>query len=269
MKLNLSVLLTVAALSVPTLAQASQIDALPQIFTGTGYAASYSGPGGAVQPSNQWLGAVVDGGNYAFDMFGFYNSGVGSLSQTRQVDLLSGNTFRFFDTFTNNSSAPITTTLNFFGNLGSDGSELVSRNSGGLAVSCTDGGGGSCADQPVLALVSGNNGLGTATITPDRYTASFKVQLAAGQSLSLLNFAFLASDTAGPTDADVILATDTGLSLLAAPRLDGLTEAQISRIANYTISSAVPEPSSWIMMIVGFGAMGLMLRRRNAAYRFA
>jgi hypothetical protein len=269
MKLLVSISLVLAALSAPTFAQAAQFEAQPQIFNGTGYGASYAGPGGAVQPSNQWLGAVVNGGNGAFDMFGFYNSGVSGLTQTRKVDLLQGNTFRFFDTFTNNSGGTISSRLNFFGNLGSDGWELVSHNTGGLVVSCTDSGSGSCVDQPVLALVSGNNGLGVGGITPDRYNVGFNVNLAAGQSLSLLNFAFLASGTTGPTDADVTLATNTGLSLLSAPRLEGLTQGQIASIANYTIASPVPEPATWVMMIVGFGTLGVFLRRRNTAYRLA
>lgn len=270
MKLLVSMSLALAVLAAPTLAQASQIQAQPGIFNGTGYGASYSGPGGAVQPSNQPLGAVVNGGNGAFDMFGYYNSGVGSLTDTRKVDLLSGNTFRFFDTFTNNTNSTITTTLNFFGNLGSDGWELVSHNQGGLMVSCTDGGAGSCADQPVLALVSGNNGLGKASITPDRYNVSFDVTLAAGQSLSLLNFASLSSDENGPTDEDVLLAKSVGQSLLSTPRLDGLTGDQIRSIANYNFTSAVPEPATWIMMMVGFGALGAGLRhRRNGAYQAA
>lgn len=265
MKLIVSISLALAVVTAPTLVQASQIQAQSDIFNGAGYGASYAGPGGAVQPSNQPLGAVVNGGNGAFDMFGYYNSGVGALTETRKVDLLSGNTFRFFDTFTNTTNSTITTTLNFFGNLGSDGWELVKVAQGGLMVSCTDGGGGSCADQPVLALASGNNGLGKASITPDRYNVSFEIKLDPGQSLSLLNFAFLASDENGPTDDDVALASSVGKSLLSAPRLDGLTEDQIKSIANYNFTAAVPEPATWIMMVVGFGALGAALRRRKQA----
>lgn len=263
MKRSISISLALVALAFPTLAQASQITAQPGIFNGTGYGASYSGPGGSVQPSNQPLGAVVNGGNGAFDMFGFYNSGTSGLADTRQVDLLSGNTFRFFDTFTNNTHATITTTLNFFGNLGSDGWELVSHNSGGLIVSCTDGGAGSCASQPVLALVSGNNGLGKAAVTPDRYNVRFDVKLDPGKSLSLLNFAFLASDVSGPTDADVDLATAVGESLLSKPRLDGLSKDQIGQIANYSFTAAVPEPATWVMMILGFGVVCASARARG------
>lgn len=41
---------------------------------------------------------------------------------------------------------------------------------------------------------------------------------------------------------------------------------------NYTpkqLLGAVPEPSTWVMMILGFGAVGYSMRRRRAALRFA
>lgn len=253
-----------AALVIPAVAQAGQFQATGGIFNGTDYGNSYAGTGGFTQPANQALGQVVDGGNLAFDAFGFYNSGVGSLNQARQVDLLSGNVYRFFDTFTNTGTTTVTTTLNFFGNLGSDGDELVSHNGAGLIVSCTDDGASQCTDQPVLALVSGNNGLGQAAITPDRYNVRYTVSLAPGQSLSLLNFAFLASDVNGPTAADQALALSTGLGLLDAPRLDGLSQQQIASIANFAISP-VPEPASWLLALGGLACLSQNLRRSRRA----
>ncbi|MCX2864248.1 PEP-CTERM sorting domain-containing protein [Paucibacter sp. PLA-PC-4] len=239
---------------------AEQFEASAHVFNGNGYGQSYLGAGGTTPLYNQALGQVVDGGNGAFDAFGFYNSGVGALSQTRQVELLSGNVFRFFDTFTNHGASSITTTLNFFGNLGSDGDELVSAAEPGLLVSCEDDGSGSCGSDPVLALVSGNNGLGQATITPDRYNVSFSVTVKPGESLSLLNFAFLASDVNGPTVSDLWLAQSTGAALLSAPRLDGLSTEQVASIANFT--TPVPEPTTWAMLAMGLGL--LALRRSRA-----
>lgn len=251
----------IAAFALSTAVHAEQFQATPGVFDGAGYGSTYAGAGATTPLYNQPLGAVFDGGHAAFDAFGFYNSGVGSLTQQRQVDLLSGNVYRFFDTFTNNTGATITTTLNFFGNLGSDGDELVSYNGGGLIVSCEDDWSGACGGgDPVLALVSGNNGLGQASITPDRYNVSFSITLQAGQSLSLLNFAFLASDANGPTTADVLLAKNTGLSLLTRPRLDGLSAQQIAVIANFDISP-VPEASSWAMLLAGLGVVGVLRAR--------
>ncbi|MEG3123913.1 PEPxxWA-CTERM sorting domain-containing protein [Sphingomonas sp. GB1N7] len=250
-----------ATIVFPAAAQAQQIQAGADIFNGTGYGTSYKGVGGTVQPSGAWLGAVRDGGFDTFDNFGFYNSGVGTLALNRQVELLSGNVYRFFDTFTNTQSTAITTTVNFFGNLGSDGDELISYNAAGLMVSCEDDGAGACIDDAVIALVAGNNGLARQSITPDRYNVGYTFTLAAGASISLLNYAFLARDVDGPLDSDVALATTTGQALLAAPRLEGLTTAQIANIANFAVS-AVPEPSTWMMMILGFGLVGVTLRRR-------
>lgn len=239
---------------------AEQFAASADIFNGSGYGQNYFGAGGTTPLYNQALGQVVDGGNGAFDAFGFYNSGVGALSQTRQVELLSGNVFRFFDTFTNQGVSSITTTLNFFGNLGSDGDELVSSAKPGLLVSCENDGSGSCGSDPVLALVSGNSGLGHAAITPDRYNVSFAVTVKPGESLSLLNFAFLASDVNGLTVSDLWLAQSTGAALLSAPRLEGLSAQQIATIANFT--TPVPEPKTWAMLALGLGL--LALRRSRA-----
>lgn len=253
---------------VPATAQAAQFQAGADIFTGTGFGASYTGRGGQVQPSGQWLGAIQDGGADTFDNFGFYNSGVGALTLTRQVELLNGNLYRFFDTFTNTSAARIQTTVNFFGNLGSDGDELVSYAKGGLMVSCQDDGAGACTDDAVIALVAGNNGLAQQTITPDRYNVRFALDVAAGQSVSLLNYAFLARDENGPTLADVALAAATGQSLLANARTEGLTGAQLGRVVNFS-AGALPEPATWLMMIVGFGLAGVALRRRRPAAALA
>lgn len=263
MKTSLLSALALIATALPATAHAAQFQAGADIFTGTGTAASYTGAGGNAQPSNRPLGSVADGGYDTFDNFGFWTGGTGGLTLSRQVELLSGNTYRFFDTFTNTGTAAISTTVNFFGNLGSDGDELVSTATGGLIVSCQDDGAGACTEDAVLALVSGNNGLAQAAITPDRYNARFALNVAAGQSVSVLNFAFLARDEAGPLASDTALAQTTGAALMAAPRTEGLTDAQVARIVNFAVS-AVPEPSTWAMMMLGFAATAITIRRRRA-----
>lgn len=40
-------------------------------------------------------------------------------------------------------------------------------------------------------------------------------------------------------------------------------------LGNITFPAAVPEPATWGMMIVGFGAVGASMRRRKVAVRFA
>ena len=65
----------------------------------------------------------------------------------------------------------------------------------------------------------------------------------------------------GPTAGDVALAISTGQALLAAPRLEGLSSAQVARIVNF--AAPVPEPRMWAMMLVGFGLVGFGLRCRR------
>jgi hypothetical protein len=36
-------------------------------------------------------------------------------------------------------------------------------------------------------------------------------------------------------------------------------------IDNIVVNSAVPEPATWAMMLLGFGAIGFSMRRRRAA----
>ena len=261
--------LSLSAALVPTAAGAQQFQAGADIFTGTGTSHRYVGRGGTVQPSNRALGSVADGGFDTFDNFGYFNGTLGGLTLNRQVELLSGNTYRFFDSFTNTGNATVTTTVSFFGNLGSDGDELVGYDAGGLMVSCEGDGAGACIDDAVLALVSGNTGSGRQAITPNFYNAAFDLTVGAGQTVSLLNYAFLARDIDGPLASDVALATRRGLSLVARPDVAGLTKAQLATVANFSAASMVPEPASWALMIVGIGGIGAGLRRRTTRVRVA
>ncbi|MBT9469942.1 MAG: PEPxxWA-CTERM sorting domain-containing protein [Pseudomonadota bacterium] len=52
---------------------------------------------------------------------------------------------------------------------------------------------------------------------------------------------------------------------------NGFDQLVLDNITVNAISSAVPEPATWAMMIIGFGAVGSMVRssRRRQAYAFA
>lgn len=257
MKFAISVIL-LASVCTANPAVAQQFQASADIIGGNG--SSYFGRNTG---SGDGRGYISDGGRDAFDGFGYYSSGLGGLVLNRQVELLSGNTYRFFDTFTNNTASSISQTLSFYGNLGSDGAERVLYNSGGLIVSCQFS--GACYGDPVLALVSGNNGVGRASVSSGSYFASFSVTVDAGQSIGLLQYAFLASAASGTTSADVSLATSTGQQLLSAPRLQGLTSTQLAQVVNYDLSAVapVPEPTTWAMMLIGFGMIGATARYRR------
>ena len=59
-----------------------------------------------------------------------------------------------------------------------------------------------------------------------------------------------------------------GASIVAA-RVTGTTELDLIRVAGFSQNNAVPEPTSWIMMIAGFGMIGGALRRQRATVRLA
>jgi hypothetical protein len=229
-----------------------------------GSGTSYVGPGYNFSTA----GYSADGGHDAFDGYGYYSFDPGVLSLQRQTELLSGtNTYRFFDTFTNLTGLDLTTAVVFYGNLGSDSATQTYAAQPGLLVTC-EGDASVCSTgghDPIVASVAGNNGLAVQHLTTDNYTATFQLSFAPGQSLSLLNFAFLARDDGGVSNSDMALALTTGQSLLASPNLTGLTADQQGRIANWSATAAVPEPSSWAMMILGVAGLGATLRRRTAA----
>lgn len=254
------------------------------------------GGGGAYHGRGEGdLGEVNDGGFDAFDGYGAYvaevladngwpiwtDSPLG-LTVTRRTELLGGNVYRFFDTFTNNIGQAISGTLLFYGEMGSDSATSVVHQQKGLSVSCQRD--LDCYSDPIVAHVSGNNAMGAGNPwlpsrdddfgRKDVYVAGFDVRnIGVGESVSLLNFAFLAREIDGTTENDVTLAMNTGLALLADPRLEGLNDAERARILNFTLTApvavGVPEPATWGLMLAGFGLVGSAMRTRRRAVRFA
>ena len=253
-------------------ASAQQFQAKADVNDGFGEASAYYGYGA----SGSSLGAVFDGGRDAFDTYGKITGDLTGLAFSRQTELFSDqNLFRFFDTFTNTTGSAITTTLTFGGNLGSDGGTQVLTSGGGLFVTC-QGAGMNCLGDPIIAHVAGSAGL--QSLAFDNYASVFNVTVGAGQSISLLNFAFLASSQTGTNASDIALATSKGQQLLANPYLAGLSAQQQAQIVNFTGgpptppgggdgAGAVPEPATWALMILGFGGAGqaLRLKRRRMA----
>jgi hypothetical protein len=54
-----------------------------------------------------------------------------------------------------------------------------------------------------------------------------------------------------------------GVTLTNATQIDGTTIAAGST-GTLAVTAAVPEPATWAMMLVGFGAMGVSMRRRRS-----
>jgi len=76
--------------------------------------------------------------------------------------------------------------------------------------------------------------------------------------------------TAPPADAGIVAplsalytATSSSISLRAINSINA-TSGNDFALDNLSFASAVPEPSTWAMLFLGFGAIGLMMRRRQA-----
>lgn len=75
--------------------------------------------------------------------------------------------------------------------------------------------------------------------------------------------------TTPPADAGIVTpisqlytATSSSISLRAINSINA-TSGNDFALDNLTFASAVPEPSTWAMLFLGFGAIGLMMRRRQ------
>jgi len=227
-----------------------------------GVSGSYVGPG----IEGLFLGGVLDGGRDAFDGYGGVDN-LDGLGFHRHTDALEGtNTFRFLDTFTNNTGTAIDTAVRFYGNLGSDGNEDILFSNDFYMTSCQYA--TTCVGDPVISHVFGNNIFTQNSISASiagnivNFNIVTNLTLAPGESASLLFFAFLASEEAGTNHAiDAPLAISTGANLVANPILTGLTQSEIDSIVNFTV---VPIPAAaWLF---GSGILGLigMARRKKA-----
>lgn len=76
------------------------------------------------------------------------------------------------------------------------------------------------------------------------------------------------TDLANPKLA-LLLTSEAAGALEAAFGVQGLTGAQFGRAATAPALAAIPEPATWGLMILGFGAIGHTLRRRRAAVAVA
>lgn len=261
-----SVLAASAALiAFTTPASAQQFTAASDICDAAGFCdnASYIGP------LNGNAGIVVDGGYDAFDGYGFVrnpdgNPYSGLFTVSRQTELLTGtNTYRFFDTFTNNTGSTINETIRFYGNLGSDGNENIVFSNSGAIVTCDSP---TCTGyDPALALVFQNNGFGSGAVSFNAFDAYYNLSLGAGESVSLLSFAYLVRDMSNRS-GDLALAVAGAQDLYNNPNVSGLTQAQQNRIVNFDLGGpgGVPEPATWAMLVLGFGVLGSGMRRRTA-----
>ena len=100
------------------------------------------------------------------------------------------------------------------------------------------------------------------TAGPPTLTSLPGVVTVAGNTISGSFAASLLPSTGFASPADYTFTLWSRLRV--TPAADG-TNAEIADFAPIGQSSAVPEPSSWAMMIVSFGAVGCGLRRRRGS----
>jgi hypothetical protein len=125
------------------------------------------------------------------------------------------------------------------------------------ALTCTIAAGGNCTDNdfgPVAISLSESAGvtLGSYTFGPQYY------------------------DCFGPGEVPAA-GVECGRDFSFLPRmLFDVTFSEFDQIYPYTLtvsdeplSSAIPEPSTWVLMLLGFGAIGTVLRRRPAGRALA
>lgn len=252
-------------------AQAAQFTIPADVWIGDNrFGASYFGPG--YTSGNSYLGTFGRGGG-TYPFYGLL-SNAGNLTITRRTEAFQDlNLYRLVDTFTNNTSAPITRELGFQAyiytpnNLG-----YTVHQEKGLYVTCTNAGQGLCDGPPVAAHISGNVGASRYFVDNTRYIALFNVTINPGESISLLNYAFLARETNDPrppAPSDVPLAINRGKELLANPYLDGLSTAERARVVNWDFSKLptpgpVPEPAMIGLLGLAAVAIGVLRRRKTA-----
>jgi hypothetical protein len=250
------------AMSLST-AYASQFTTLFDVCQNTNcssFGANYTGPAGTSETDHR--GAIDKGGMDAFDFFGIAWN-IGALTLNRRVDAMpSENTYRFLDTYTNNTSSPITQTVLLEGNLTSNGNHTLLVQDPFLTVDKDN------TDRiPTVAMVNGNDDWARYNMRVlyggRAYYLAIHLDLDPGQSISILNFAFLAFDngTIRNVAGDSALAISTGQNLEAAPDYSGLSAQDIDKIANFKTGNYAPEPATAALVALGI-ALSFTLRRR-------
>lgn len=220
--------------------------------------------------------AVVNGLNDAFDFYGGL-MGFGDLDVNREVftheSIFS---YGIFDTFTNNTNDTITKTVAYNVDLGSDGGSVVNKleapffiiASNETDVSSPAGFGNDAA----VSFLRGNNqwsldngtpfleSTGSSFANPQGYLWGYNITLAAGESVSLLNFATVYQDEVQVNAQDDLNAA-YNISESLFDGTSGLTELNdfYKNAINFTAPVSVSEPP---MLVLSALMLAGLIRRR-------
>ncbi|MEH3122848.1 MAG: choice-of-anchor E domain-containing protein [Sphingomonas phyllosphaerae] len=141
-------------------------------------------------------------------------------------------------------------------------------------VNTTQAGIGAATLIPAAYDLLGNSSIysvGPSTVTSKDFASNGSgstVFTITGASLS----AFIAAANSGTFDVSAktltgLLLSATGGNAAAAQQTNATSSFAISY--DYTATPAVPEPATWMTMILGFAMVGYGLRRRSAAFKLA
>ena len=145
---------------------------------------------------------------------------------------------RTIDTFTNNTSSSITTTVTVVGNLGSDGDTVVWKTSDGdsiveatdlwIGTDDTDGSG----TPAIIHYIHGSNGLTPTSVSAsgDNITWTYTLTITSGQTVELAYLTIVADTRAAAEAAAGALVTADGLTGHAT---DYLSSTELASLANF------------------------------------